>query len=571
MKISVVGVRAAGACGVVVALGSLAGAQVLTFTEVSEETGIVIDQANAPGMLQSYAIAGGAVGDFNNDGWQDLFVMAGGLEPDRLYINNADGTFTDLAAAWGVAKTHYGVSATCADFNNDGWMDISVSSQGPSDAAPAQGKNILYRNNGNGTFTDIAESAGVAFRVAAADSFATAFGDYDNDGDLDMFSTAYTLVRQGNRLFRNNGDETFTDVTAPSGLEAMIPLQASGFVPAFADMNADGHLDLMLVADHGTSMMFRGNGNGTFTNVTSSVSRLHTANGMGIAIGDLNKDGLLDWYISSIEVTGLPTSGNLLFMQRPDGGFDEMARISGVNRGGWGWGVLMVDLDHDGVEEIVATKNASGASPSHIFKRTGGMQHADISLACHFLHYDGGRGLVNFDYDNDGDQDLVVFTNGGRLGVWRNDLNGPNTNWLRVRLDTSARPTLAPDGFQSVVRIAAGPARHLQVIDGATNHCSSGEHGAHFGLADATSADWVRVEWRDGTSTTVGPVAANQILDLRAPFHPGDFNDDGLLDMGDVVAFASAFLADSPAADLDGNGLRDLNDLVTFMIWSTAD
>ena len=555
---------------VVVALSATARGQELTFTEVSESTGIIVDQAPAPGMPMGPVISGGAVGDFNNDGWQDLFVMSGGIDPDRLFINNGDGTFTDRGDDWGVALRHFGVSATGVDFNGDGWMDLSVSSMGPTDEAPSAGKNILYRNNGDGTFTDIAEAAGVAMRVQSVDSFSTAFGDYDNDGDLDMFSTAYTLIRQGNRLWRNNGDETFTDVTAEAGLDDLIDLDVSGFVPGFTDMDMDGNLDIMLVADHGSSMMLKGNGDGTFSDFTSSVTSLNAVNGMGLAIGDVNNDGLLDWYVSSIAYDFIPSTGNRLFIQRPDGGFDEVGGSAGVRHCGWGWGVLIVDLDHDGLEEIVATKNAEGDSPSYIFKNNGDLTFTDISVQCGFLHYSGGRGLVNFDFDNDGDEDIVVFTSNGRIGIWRNDIAGEGTNSLRVELDTSARPTLAPEGYQSFVRIKAGDWRHLQTIDGATNHCSSGEHGAHFGLGSNETVDWVRVEWRDGTSTTLADVAANQLLTVLAPFHPADFNGDDVLDSTDLAAFVADFLASSPTADLDGDELHGLSDILTYIRWYTG-
>ena len=555
---------ACGLCGAPVAV-----AQLLTFTEASVETGIVVTDS-APTIPFSQNISGGTVGDYNNDGWQDLFVFTGGVEPDKLFINQGDGTFVDVAASWGVDRMHYGVSATSADFNGDGWMDISLSSMGSSDGLPGPGNNLLYRNNGDGTFTEIAQSAGIAWRAASPASYATAFGDYDNDGDLDMFSTAYDSSSKGNRLWRNNlhetGTETFTDVTVESGLEDAIPVEVKGFVPGFADMDRDGYLDLLLVADTGTSMYLKGGPGGVFTDATPSVSRLNTVNGMGLAIGDVNNDGLLDWYVSSIAYSNLPNSGNILLLQRPDGGFDEVGRAAGVNRGGWGWGVLMVDLDHDGVEEIVSTKTAN-ADPSHVFKKNGESTYADISVACGFLHNAGGRGMINFDFDNDGDEDVVVFTSNGPVGVWRNDLSGPNTNWLRVELDTQARVGLAPGGFGSLVKIEHEEGSHIQMIDGATNHCSSGEHGAHFGIGALTSLDSVRVEWMDGTSTTVASPEANQILRVRAPFHPGDFNGDDVLDMADISAFVSAFVSRIPSADLDGNGLYDLDDLVQYVRW----
>lgn len=186
-------VRAFIACGVFVALVGTASGQVLTFTEASGATGIVADHARPPGMLYAGNASGGGVGDFNNDGWADLFIL-GGLNPDMLFINNGDGTFREEASAWGVAMRHMGTSVTVADFNGDGWMNIAVSSQGPIDGLPAPGMNLLYRNNGDGTFTDIAASAGVQGRGGASDPFAVAFGDYDGDGHLDLFTTAYSTA-----------------------------------------------------------------------------------------------------------------------------------------------------------------------------------------------------------------------------------------------------------------------------------------------------------------------------------------------------------------------------------------
>ncbi len=553
--------------------GSLAVGQVLTFTEVSDETGIVAENYNGGQPYNNY-ISGGAVGDFNRDGWQDLFVLSDSIRPDRLYINNKNGTFSERAASWGIDLVHFGFSATVVDYNGDGWPDISVSSAGPADGIPRAGRNMMYRNNGDGTFSEVAEQLGIAFRVNALDSFGTAFGDYDHDGDLDMFSTAYSTGQQGNRLWRNNlretGVEGFTDVTVQAGIQQHIPVGVSGFLAGFADMDADGWLDIILVGDRGTSRYFRGSPSGVFIHASNEVERLHAPNGMGLAIGDVNRDGLLDFYISSIEFEGVPSSGNTLYVQRAAGGFDEVGVSMAVNRGGWGWGVLFADLDHDGWEEIIATQNAD-SQRTRLYKRVPSHPYAEIAATCGLDHFAGGRGMVNFDYDNDGDQDLVIFSSGGfgpvRIGVWRNDLKGPSTNWMRVELDTSARPGLAPDGFGSFVKIAYGRETHLQTIDGATSHCSSGEHGAHFGMRDAERADWVRVEWTDGTSTTLAGVDANQILRVRAPAHPADLTGDDLADMADIMAFGEAFRARSPVVDLDGNGAHDLADVQRYITW----
>ena len=286
------------------------------------------------------------MGDFNNDGWQDLLFLAGGGGPDALYLNNGDGTFSDHAREAGLAAAHRGIGAAVGDYDGDGWLDLFVTSLGEAGAPAVPGRHRLYRNNGIGgvtergvgvpAFAEVAESAGVAYSsVAMADGMGAAVGDYDLDGDLDLFVTGYLPGSFGNVLYRNNGDGRFALVTGGSGVETDV----MGFGATFADMDGDRYPELLLVADFGMSRYFRNNGNGTFSDLTPVSGTGLDANGMGSAVGDLDNDGLLDWYVTTVQVdepVRLVGSGNMLYLNRGRHRFGEAARDARVSDGGWG-------------------------------------------------------------------------------------------------------------------------------------------------------------------------------------------------------------------------------------------
>lgn len=514
-----------------------------------------------------YMAPGGAVGDFNRDGAPDVFVIGGSNGVDQLYINNGDGTFSNQAAAWGVAAAgirHTG--AAVGDFDNDGRLDIFVTCvrllSDPNDA-----RNRLYRNNGDGTFTDVAASAGVQVVPSQlSDSFGAAFGDYDLDGHLDLFVAGWY---GGNILYRNNGDGAFT--AQPNAIFIGDDITTvRGFAPRFIDMNDDGWPDILLAADFFTSRIYLNNGDGTFTNVTEAWGAGLDSNGMGHAVGDLNNNGLYDWYVTSrIAATPGAGSGNMLYMHN-GAGFTERSVPAGVNFGWWGWGADAVDFDHDGWLDLVATNGWSGSAftnkPTYLWRnlRDPDGIFQEIAASVGLNHTGQGRGLLTFDADMDGDRDLLIFNNNQALSYFENQLPTPGSNSITFFFDTKGQPGLAPDGFGVRADLDAGGMTQRRYLDGGNTYLAQSELSLHFGLGEATIADEVRIRWPDGRQTTLVGVRPGRYT-ITARFDCSiDWDVNGLLDLADITGWITGFLEQHPQADLTGDGVFDLADLIAF-------
>jgi hypothetical protein len=535
----------------------------------------MVEGASAAGLTHAHATvssgpdmefqcAGGAVGDFDRDGDQDLFVVGGSAGVDRLYWNNGDGTFTEGAAAAGLARTHRGSGAAVGDVDNDGDLDLYVTSIGVSFInAPHQ--NRLYLNNGDGTFTDVTYDAGVATNnPAQGDAHGAAFGDYDLDGDLDLAVAGWL---GGNVLFRNDstpgGGVVFTNVTA-SALGDLSSVR--GFAPKFVDMDGDGWPELLWVADFFTSRYFVNNGDGTFTDMTASAGVGLDSNGMGNAVGDFDNDGLMDWYVTSrINATMTAGSGNMLY--RATGvahEFEEVSVDRGVNFGWWGWGTEGIDFDQDGDLDIIATNGFDGSfvnDPTLLFVNDGTGHFTEMGAASGIGDTGQGRGLLRVDLENDGDQDVLIIRNRQTVVCLRNDSVGGGA--ITLFFDTSGVDGLAPDGYGTRVSSTIDGQTRVFQMTGGSNYQAQSELSVHIGIGEAPSAD-LEITYADGSvETLVGVGPGRYVIEARSCV--ADFSVDGALDFFDLSVFLSRLTAQHPQADLSGDGAFDFFDVSAFL------
>lgn len=489
------------------------------FTDVTVASGLL---GSTNSTVPSQGMHGGAAaGDFNGDGFPDLFVLGLGLRCDRLYINQGDGTFVDEAIAWNVGARHRGAGVSTGDFNNDGRLDIYVTSWGFN--GNLTGRHRLYRNDGN-RFTNIAASAGVNMTSPnLADGFGSAFGDYDLDGDLDLFVCGWKLLPQpsfGNKLFRNEGNETFSEVTVAAGLDVD---SLGGFSPTFVDMDGDRYPELLLVGDFRTSQYYINEGNGQFREATAQANTSQESNGMGSAIGDFNNDGLFDWYVTSVFIApNSSVDGNKLYYNQGNNRYREAACSVGVDNGFWGWGAVAADFDNDGWLDIAETNGRASTVfnnlPSRLFMNDGtgyGFTEQSGPAGLAGLDYNG-LGLVQLDFDLDGDQDLLYTTaHLSELRLMRNDQTTGN-HWLRVALDTSATPGLAPNGFGTKVSVRTGTTWTHRVLDMGSGYLCTHEPVLHFGLGAAAVADEIIAYWPNGTQSRMTAVPCDQPVMVRS-------------------------------------------------------
>ena len=369
------------AIGVQPSSGSLPGPpSPKPFTDLTATAGLVhrhekvLLDAKLERIMPWMASIGAAVaaGDFNQDGWIDLYVTSSKLgSRNRLFRNNGNGTFTDVAAAAGLAQANQGgacIDAVWGDYDNDGWPDLYL---------VRWGTNLLYHNNGNGTFTDVTARAGVGHQ---GNGSCALWFDYNDDGWLDLYTCDYfrpvdlfrlpdtrimhedfETARDGGPkiLFRNNGDGTFTDVTKEAGVAD------TGWTldVAHGDYNNDGYQDLFLANDFGPDRVFRNNGDGTFTDVSDTTIGWDTCKGMNAELGDFNNDGWLDLYVCNIYTKEYVKEGNRLHRNMGDGTFKDISFEAGVFDCGWAWAGRFWDYDNDGFLDIMVANGYISANP----------------------------------------------------------------------------------------------------------------------------------------------------------------------------------------------------------------
>ena len=544
------------------------------FVDVTKEAGIDFRHVN--GAEGDYHLpetlgAGGAFFDADNDGDLDIYLVNSGNWPgsaaaqkhSALYQNNGDGTFTDITAAAGVGnRGNYGQGVACADYDNDGDTDIYVTNFGP---------DVLYRNNGDGTFTDITAHAGIG---DAAWSSSACFLDYDRDGHLDLFvvnylhyslDAVYRPCGEGgtrtychpslfegapDRLYRNNGDGTFTDVSREAGVGNIGGMfHGKGLGVVSADFNNDGAPDLYVANDDTRNDFFYNNGDGTFSEISLLAGCAYSFNGvaqagMGIAAGDYNGDGALD-----IFVTNLSYETNALYRNNGDGTFTDVIYEARLGKESYlyvGFGTGFLDVDNDGwldlfvanghiIDNIAETHDVlTYVQPNQLFRNKGDGTFQEISETAgpYFQRAQVSRGSIFGDYDNDGDVDILVTQSNGPATLLRNE-NGNKQNWLRIKLvgtvsnrdgigarvlltiGEMARDRPSPYGLQADEMEPDEPSfddltQQIRDVNPGASYLSSHDARLHFGLGENTNVNRLEIRWPSGVVEVYENLPVNQ-------------------------------------------------------------
>ena len=541
--------------------GGFVSAGPIIFKDVSEKAGIThwkhtMGETEKHYILESNGSGVGLI-DYDNDGWLDIYFVNGstfkaldGKEEAphaALFHNNHDGTFTDVAAKAGVTNDRWGFGVAIADYDNDGWPDIFVANYG---------KNRLYHNNHNGTFTDLAEKAGVTLGNWSAGA---TWGDYDGDGRLDLFVSGYVHFDRNNlpvagtnglsvascsfrgepvncgphglkgepdHLFHNNGDGTFTDVSAKAGV-ADVP-GYFGLTALFIDINNDGKLDLLVGNDSTPNYLYLNKGNGTFEDVSYASGYAlneagHETATMGIAVGDYENNGLLDLYNTTFSDDYKP-----LYHNDGDANFTDISYKMGIAEVSvpfLGWGDAFIDYDNDGWKDLLSV---NGHVYPQVDQHSWGTTWAQRPLLFHNLlgkkfetvpAVEGtglalvipSRGMAVGDLFNDGKLDAVINVEDQHPVILRN-VNADHNHWIELKLIGS--PKGPRDAMGATVYVTANHMRQRVDVVSGGSYISSSDQRPHFGLGDATAIDAIEIHWPSGRVEKFTAPGVDRILTI---------------------------------------------------------
>jgi hypothetical protein len=524
------------------------------FTDIAKEAGLVLPIVYGEADHKDYILetvgCGCAFFDYDNDGWMDIFLLSGSSmagtpsgASNRLYKNNRDGTFSDVTEKAGLRFTGWGSGVCVGDYNNDGWEDLFCT---------FYGQNKLYRNNGDGTFTDMTKQAGL-------ENFKTRWGagctfvDYNRDGHLDLFVSNYVQfdaahipkpgqdvycnwkglpVNCGPRglppgyhsLYRNNGDGTFTDVSVQAGIDTL--RNSYGMTVVAADFDEDGWPDIFVACDSTPSLLLMNQRNGTFREegvirgVALSDDGMEQA-GMGVGVGDYDLDGHLDLF-----KTHFTDDTGGLFHNNGKAEFENatMSAHVGTENRFICWGAGIVDLDNDGFPDLFMTAGSvypevektlpqyPNKNPRVVFRNLGNgsfeelIEEAGPGVAAAHC----SRGCAFGDFDNDGDIDILIVNLSEAPSLLRNDVSG-NNHWLKVKL-VGTKSNRSAIGARVLAKY--GKKIQAQEVLSQSSFYSASDPRLHFGLGGETSAD-LEIRWPSGMRQTLKRVEANQIVVVK--------------------------------------------------------
>ena len=495
--------------------------------------------------------------NYDNDGFVDLFILSGtrlngisaGREPtNRLYRNKGNGTFADVTDKAGLRRSGWASSVCVGDYDNDGYEDLFIT---------YSGKNVLYKNNGNGSFSDVTQKAGLSGKATRWGSGCT-FIDYDRDGKLDLFVANYLkfdiantpepgkganctwkgvpvncgpkgLPTDTNLLYHNNGDGTFTDVSEPSGV-AKVQGRYS-MTATTLDFDRDGWTDIYVACDSTASTLYRNNHDGTFKDVAVEAGCAYNEDGqaqagMGVATGDYNGDGLIDIFKTHFS-DDLPA----LYKNTGRGFFEDASRSAGFDITRYvEWGAGLVDFDNDGWSDVLIATGSVYPEVEKIFKeyphrgprllyqnlRNGRFRDVTALMGPAILSPKSSRGTAFGDFDNDGDVDVLVMNMNEAPLLLRNEYfsksaRGPN-NWLMLNL-MGVKSNRSAIGAR--VTLKTGTQLQFQEVTSQSSYYSHNDHRLHFGLGSSQKADAIEILWPSGEREVLNNVPANRIVNIR--------------------------------------------------------
>lgn len=489
------------------------------FEEISGELDLDWSFELSQSQLDGRDIMSGglAAADIDQDGWVDLYIPRGDARPGLLLLNLGDGRFRDVAEEWRIQVSSetpmsYAIGASFADVDGNGFPDLVLGG--------VRGFGLrLYLNEGS-RFRRAGPEWGLD--NDPQDQYSVAFGDIDGDARLDMAVGHWNGARPapgslGGHLWRNAGGR-FEDISGPAGIAEAFTGEDFSFTPNFADVTGDGRPDLLIAADFNTSQIFHNAGDGRFINATTPI--ISDKNGMGAAIGDVNGDGHLDWFVTAIwsslhEVDpGSDFSGNRLYLNDGEGFMRDGTELAGVRRGGWGWGSCAADFDNSGDVDLFHVNGflSQVDQPSRLFLNDGAARFVERAETRGIADDGQGRGVVCFDFDRDGDIDVFIQNNAQSGRVYRNSAGDNGNHWLGLRLRTYSANTAA---IGAKVKVTAGGLTQVREMRIPNQYLSTGPAEIHLGLGEAPLAERIEIVWPDGQVEVHLDISADQWLTAR--------------------------------------------------------